>query len=250
MSCNIRRRAVTGLIKTKFCIIQTCRRKHSDRACYHARLIRKNIAKHILCKDHIKLSRIVNKLHSAIVNQHMLQSYLRVVLCHFFHNLSPEPGRVQHIGLIYACHLFLSLHGNVKGLYCNTADFIFVIGKCINGCFYPIFLNCFSFPEIKTSGKLPDNNHIKAFSNDLFFQGAGCLQFLIKIRRTKISKKIQSLADCQKPCLRASGRFQFVPGRSLCIPSNGTHQNCIRSLCSFYCFFCQRNSVYVNRSAS
>ena len=50
------------------------------------------------------------------------------------------------------------------------------------------------------------------------FRGAGCLQFLIKIRRTKISKKIQSLADCQKPCLRASGRFQFVPGRSLCIP--------------------------------
>ena len=180
----------------------------------------------------------------------MLQSHLRVILCHFFHNLSPEPGRVQHIGLIYACHLFLSLHGNVKSLYCNAADFIFIIGKCVNCCFYTVLFDSPSFSEIKSSGKLPDNDHVKAVPNDLLFQRTGSLKLLIKICRTKVCKKIQGLTDCQKASLRASGWFQPVPGRGLCIPSNGAHQNCVGSLCSFYCFLCQRHPMHINGSAA
>ena len=56
------------------------------------------------------------KLHCTVVNQHMLQSYFRIILCHFFYDFSPESGRIQNVCLVYACDFLSSLHCDVKAL--------------------------------------------------------------------------------------------------------------------------------------
>ena len=191
------------------------------------------------------------KLHCTVVNQHMFQSYFRIILCDFFYNFSPESGRIQYVCLVNACDFLSSLHGNIKCLDGNTTDLIFIIGKCIDCFLYTIFFNCFSFSEIKTAGKLTDNDHVKSvFPDHFFLDRAGFLEFFIQVCRTKVCKKIQCFTNCKKSCFRTFGRLKFVPRRCPGITTDRTHQNCIRSFCCCNCFICKRYAVNVNRSSA
>ena len=182
---------MTWLIQTEFRLVKTCRRKHSDRTCYHTCFIRQNITEHILCQDNIKLCRIMHQLHCTVINQHMLQCDFRIVLCNFFYNFSPESGRIQNVCFVYTCDFFSSLHCNVKSFDCNTANFIFIIGKCIDCFLYSVFFDCFSFSKVKTTSQFTNNDHVKSVLSDHFFLDRACFfQFLIKICRTKVCKEI------------------------------------------------------------
>ena len=98
----------------------------------------------------------------------MGQLYLRVVLCHSLHYLSPEPGGIQHVGLIHAGNLFAPLHGDIKGFYRNTADFLLIVGKGIHGCHNSVHLFCMTCSEIQASREFPHDHHVKAVSDDFF----------------------------------------------------------------------------------
>ena len=170
---------MAGLIETEFGIIQGCGCQHADRTSHHTRLIRQNITKHILCQNHIKLCRILHKLHGTVVHQHMLQRYIRIRCSHLLHHLTPESGRIQYIGLIHASHLFPAFPGDVKPLDGYSADFIFVISQGVNRFAYTILFNCFTLSEIQSSRQFPHDHHVKSCRRNFFLQRTGSCQFLI-----------------------------------------------------------------------
>ena len=102
----------------------------------------------------------------------MLQNHLRIIRSHLFHDLSPQPGGIQHIGLIHAGHLFTPLHCDVKSALRNPADLLFIVCKGIPCGQDTILFLCGAGPEIQPSGQLPHDHHIKSALGDLFLQRA------------------------------------------------------------------------------
>ena len=181
----------------------------------------------------------------------MLQSYFRVILCNFFYDFSPESGRIQNVCLVYACDFLSSLHCDVKGFDRDTADLIFIVGKCIDCFLYTVFFNGLSFAEVKTAGQLTDDDHVKSVVSDhFFFDRAGFFEFFVKVCRTKVCKKVQRFTDSKESCFRTFGRLQFVPWGCLCITADRAHQNCVRGFGCSNCLICKRYAVNINRCTS
>ena len=180
----------------------------------------------------------------------MGKCYLRVILCHFFHDLSPQSGRIQYIRLIYAADLFISLHCDIKSSLCDPADLIFIICKRIGSSSYPVYFFCLSCAEVQSSGQFSHDQHIKSGCTDILTKRTCTAKLIIEISRSQICKQVQSFSDSQQSCLRTSGRLQLIPWRSLCITANGTHQHCITFLCLFYSIFGQRHTMYINGCSS
>ena len=202
---------MAGLIEAEFALIHAGRGQHSDRAGNHAGFIRKDVPKHILRENHVKLTGIHDQLHGTIVHQHVGQLHFRVIPGNFLYHLPPQSGGIKDIGLIHAGYFLPALHGNVKGLNGNPSDFLFIICKCVHGCHDAVHFPCIPVPKIKTAGKLPHNHHIKAVPDDLLFQRACLSQFLIKISRPDVSKEPQSLADSQKSRFRPEIGSHIIP---------------------------------------
>ena len=114
---------------------------HTGRTLYHSRLAEdsipmepvtilassdKNISEHVLCQDHIKLCRILHKLHGTVIYQHMFQGHTSG------NPLRPPPPRLRQsleesrtLALSTLVTFFRRLHGNVKAAFCNPADLRF-----------------------------------------------------------------------------------------------------------------------------
>ena len=97
----------------------------------------------------------------------MAQLHLRIILCHFLHHFPPQSGGVQHIGLIHTDDFLSPLHGDVKGLHGNTADLLLIVGQGVHGCHDAVHLSGMALPEVKASGQLPHDNHVKSISDNL-----------------------------------------------------------------------------------
>ena len=238
------------LIKSELRFVEAGGGKHTDGSRHHTGLIGENVAKHILCQNHVKLTRIFHQLHGAVIYQHMGQFHFWIIFGHFLHYASPQTGGIQHVGFIHAGHFLSSLHGDVEGPFRNSADLIFIVSQGVNRFSYAIFLYGFTFTEIQAPCQFPHDHHIKPVADDLVPQRAGVFQFLIQVCRPQVGKQIQRLADSQKSCLRTFGRLQAVPGRCGGVSADGSHQHRIRCLCLFDGLLRQRNAMGVDGSPS
>ncbi len=84
------------------------------------------------------------QLHGTVVYQHMFQCHIRIVLCHFLHNSSPESGRIQYVSLIHAGNFFPTLSGNIKAFDGNPADLVLIVGQGINSFSHSVFFDSLS----------------------------------------------------------------------------------------------------------
>ena len=98
----------------------------------------------------------------------MLHRYIRIILCHFVHYRTPQSGRIQYIGFVYAADLATALSCDIKCFDRNTSDLLFRIGQGIDCLAYAVLLYGFALSEIKSAGQLTHNEQIKAFRGDLF----------------------------------------------------------------------------------
>ncbi|MNV46949.1 hypothetical protein D3C71_1387960 [compost metagenome] len=80
---------MNGLVKTIVTIAHRSGSKHTDRACQHRSLIAQNVTKHVLSNDNIKASWTAQQLHCAIINEHVLNLYLRIFWSNLIYNLTP-----------------------------------------------------------------------------------------------------------------------------------------------------------------
>ena len=180
----------------------------------------------------------------------MLQGHIRVIRRHFLHHFPPQPGGVQHIGLVHAGDLLPALPGDVKALDGDAADFVLIIGQGVDGLAHAVLFNGFPFTEIQSAGQLPHNQHVETRFTDFLLQGTGCRQLVIEHRGPQIREQIQGLADSQKPCLRAQVGGKLVPGGFRGVSADGAHQHGVRCLCLRHGLLRQRDAVHVDGSPS
>ena len=200
------------LIEAEAALIQAGRGQHPDGTGNHACLVGQDIAEHVLCQNDVKLFRIADQLHRAVVHQHIFQLHIRIVSGHLRGDLSPVPGGIQDIGLVYLCYLLSPLPGNLKCASGDSADLVFIVAQSIHGGRHAVDLFCFSLPEIKAAGKLPHNNQIKALiSDDVITERTCRAKFVVQVSRPEIGKKPQCLPDSQQSRLRTFGGLQLIP---------------------------------------
>ena len=150
---------------------------------------------------------------------------LRIILCHLFHHFSPEPGRIQHIGFINTRHLSASLHCYVKGLNGDSSDLFFIIYECVHSLKHAVHFLRMAFPEVKSSRKLPHDDHVEAVTDNFFLQGAGVRKLFIEIGRTYIGKKSESLPDSQQPGLRPQIWRHVIPSGIADVAADSAQQH-------------------------
>ena len=97
----------------------------------------------------------------------MLEGDFRIILRHFFHNASPETGRIQHVGFIHAGDFLPTLHSDIETSPGNPADLGLAVGQGINGFFHTVFLDGLSLTEVKAAGELSHNHQIKTVADNL-----------------------------------------------------------------------------------
>ena len=180
----------------------------------------------------------------------MGQLNIRIILCHILNDTSPQSRGIKDVCLINTAHLFAALPRNIKSLYRNAPNFIFIINECIRRLTHAIFYDCPARSEIQSAGQLTHDQHIEAIPDDLIAQRARRLELLIQIRRTKICKQVQRLAQLQKSCLRTLFRRKLIPGRSLRIAADGAHQHGILCLRLRDRLIRKRYSVHIDGRAT
>ena len=62
----------------------------ADGAAYHAGFVGENIAEHIGAQQHIKLARIMHKLHGGVVHIHVRKRNIGIILGYGFHAAAPQ----------------------------------------------------------------------------------------------------------------------------------------------------------------
>ena len=97
----------------------------------------------------------------------MAQRYLGIIFGNLFHDLSPQPGGIQHIGLIHADHFLPALHGNVKCLNSYSPDLILVICKGVYGGHDAVHFLRTALSEIQAAGQFSHNNHVETVTDNL-----------------------------------------------------------------------------------
>lgn len=102
------------------------RAKPSD-PCQHRRLVGKYVAKGVLGEDDIELPRIHDKLHRAIIDEHVDKLDIGIIDGDTMHDLSPETPRVEHVGLINTRDLATTLRSRIESLPRDTLDLVLVI---------------------------------------------------------------------------------------------------------------------------
>ena len=110
----------------------------------------------------------------------MFQSDIRIALCHFLYNPSPQSGRIQYVSLIHAGNFLFPLSGNIKTFDSNSTDLVLIVGQGINSFSHTVLFDRLTLTEVKSAGQLSHDQHVKSGFADLLFQRARCCQFIVK----------------------------------------------------------------------
>ena len=154
---------MNGLIKSASGRTETGGRDHTDGAGNHRCLIRKNIPKHILRHHNVKLRRVLDDLHSTVVNQHIAQLNIGIFFGKSVHYLLPEAAGIQYIALFNGAELPPSFSCGFKADSANTLDFFLVVCKNIDSSGLAVNILSLMLTEIDSADQFSNNNEINAF---------------------------------------------------------------------------------------
>ena len=190
---------MAGFVETLVFAVQTSRRQHANRPSEHGRFVTQDIAKHIAGYDHVKALGLFHQLHRSVVDIHVVQGDVRILLTHFAHHVFPELEGFEHIGFVHTRHTpfgacrfafassLESNMGNSFNLWLAVAhgvEGLFSAGEMTVGC------------DTATAG-LAEVNIAREFANDQNIQTRDerrlqtrCVdQLLVANRWTEIGKK-------------------------------------------------------------
>ena len=173
--------------------------QQADGAGDHRRLVRQDIAEHVLGDHHIELAGVPDQLHGGVVHQHVLIGHVGILFCQAVHHLPPQAGGLQHVGLVHAGDLFIAHPGQLKGAAANALDLHLGIGHAVGGLDAPVRgLIPLPLAEVHAAGELPDDHQVDALLGGLLLQGAGPGHGGAQGGGTQIGVQPQVLADGQQ----------------------------------------------------
>src|SRR5262245_43403612 len=102
---------------------ETGRGKHANRACEHGGFIAQDVAEEIRGHYNIKLLRICDQLHRAVVHVKMAELDVREILADVSHDPSPELRCFQHVSFVNRGQSAATLAGCLEANLSNPPDF-------------------------------------------------------------------------------------------------------------------------------
>ena len=235
-----------GLIQTDSTITQAGGRNHTDRAGNHTGLIRKNITKHILGYDDIKLRGIPDQLHSGIIHQHIAVFHLGVLLSHCIADLTPQLGGIQHIGLIDHSYFFAAFQCHLKGNMHQTLNLVRAVAHHIGSFLLAVYFLGDMLAKIHAADQLAHDHQINAALYDLGLQRRSKRQLLKHTGRTHIGIQPHSRTQPQQTTLGTQLARQSIP----LIAADSTQQHTVAGQTSGDGILGQRYAVLVDRAAA
>ncbi len=157
----------------------------------------------------------MHERHGAVVDQHVLEAHLRVVLGHPGHHLPPQLRHDQHVGLVHRGQPLAPLHGHVEGGARDPLDLPHGVGHRVHRAGVPS--GALDPParlaEVEPAGELADDHEVGPLDHRPL-ERRGVHQHREAGGRPQVGEEIELLADGEQPALRPSLLRHAVPLRA------------------------------------
>ena len=219
---------------------------HADGTGNLAGLVREDVAEEVFCHNHVKLAGIPDHLHSGVVHIHMQQFHIRTLFRHFRDDFPPQPGGVQHVGLVHGRDAVAARARHLKRHMGQTADFVFRVGHNVRRFLFAVHFLRGVIAKVDAAGQFPDHHKVNALIRNVFAQGTGGGQRRKYPCRADIGVQPHSLAQHQQSPFRTVGGRLVVPLRA----AYRAQQHTVRAQAGLQTLFRQGNAEQINRVAA
>lgn len=227
---DIRCGTARRLVQAKTLFIEAGGRQHTHRAGDHRALVGEDVAKQVGAQQHVELGRIFNQLHGGVIDIHMRQLNVRILLADLADDFAPQDGGLQNVGLIDGSHFVTTLAGGFKSDARDTLDLKAVIHLGIKGfLMLTAAFAAFRLAEVDAAGQFAYAENVEAVSSDVGAQRAELFQPLIQFGRAQVAEQFKVFTQRQqRATLWLFRRRQVLPFRT----ADGAEQDRIRLLAS------------------
>ena len=204
-------RAVHGLVEADLAA-QGRRGQHPHGPGEDRGLIRQNITEGILGNNRVELGRPLDERHRAVVDQHMLERHVGVVPGQAGHDVPPELGDDQHVGLVDRRQPPAPLAGHLEAHAGHPLDLPRRVDHGVDAAGLAVgqHLDAARLTEVETARQLPDHHDVGA-RHHRRFERRGVDQHGEAARRSEIRVEVELLAQGQEPPLGLLLLGQMVP---------------------------------------
>ena len=197
------------LIHTLAIGIQRSRRQHTDRTGQHRGNIREDIAEHVGGNHHIELPGRAHQLHGGIVDIHVTQLDIRIVLCNTQHDLAPQFGHFQHVGLVHRAQALAALARNLERRTADALDLRLAVHQRVETFLLAIVQRAHAtwLAKVNTTGQLAHDHDVQA-GHHFRFQRGSFRQLRIQNGRAQVREQFKFGTQAQQTLLRPQWAIQ------------------------------------------
>mmetsp|Transcript_26553 Transcript_26553/g.87214 ORF Transcript_26553/g.87214 Transcript_26553/m.87214 type:complete len:353 (-) Transcript_26553:226-1284(-) len=177
-------------------------REHAEGADEHGGLIRQDVSEDVSGDHHIELLRVADKLHGSVVDIHVRELDVRIVLVGLDHNVAPQLADVQHVRLVNRADPLAPLPGDVEGNLGDSLDLALLVAHVVVP--EPLAVlggNALGLSEVDVSRQLPHNHDVDPTDN-LGLESRSISKLGKNSGRAKVGEETQRLPHLQKSSLR------------------------------------------------
>jgi len=192
-------------------LVERCRRQHADRAGQHRGFVGKDIAEHVAGDDYVELLRILQELHRRIIDIHVRQLDLRVLLAHFDDHFTPQLHGVEHIRLVHRAETPVALLRRLETDMGDAADLALRIAHGIETFALAIGqpADAARLAKVDVAGEFADDQDIQS-SHNLRLERGSLHQLGVNQCRAKVGEQLEFLAQAEDRLFRAQLARQRV----------------------------------------
>ena len=170
--------------------------EHAERTGEHRSFIGKDIAEHVLRYHDIELLRIVDQLHSGIVNEHIDKFDIGILLGDTMRDLTPHARGFEHVRFVDRVNTTAAFACGLERMANDAFDLVFGVhervvsllaGSAVHASASNIVC-ALTFAEIKTARELANDHAIDTIDNGRF-ECRGIRQRIEDHDRTKVRIK-------------------------------------------------------------
>ena len=175
--------------------------EHAEGAADDAHFIGENVAEHVFGEEHVELVGVAGELHGGVVDIHVAQLDFRCVLGKVFgHDLAPEHGGFENVGLVDGADALAAGLGGVDGDLGDALDFAGLVDHGIDGLLFAVFKRGggLGLAEVDAAGKLADADDVDAVGDALLLERGGIGQLRVKQTWAHIGVEGVGLADWEQ----------------------------------------------------
>ena len=154
-------------------------------------------------------------MHGCVVDVHVAQFDVRVLLADLDHHLAPQLGAFQHIGFVDGAQLAVALLCGLEGDMTDAADFRLVVDQRVEAFALALVIGAAAawLAEVDAAGQFADDHDVQP-GHDFRLQRRGRHQLRVEDGGAQVGEQFQFRAQAQQAAFRAHGIVQRFPLRA------------------------------------